>query len=111
MMKQFTLAPRTQLDDRRHSAVTQGRWHRRVGRILLFGAAFGGGVEMVLNAVLGGTLPPVTLRSMLEAAGIARMPGPFGLLLDSPLWIVLLIAAAIPYAMAAHQFMKQKPHP
>jgi hypothetical protein len=30
-------------------------------------------------------------------------------IIDSPLWVVLLVAAAIPYALAVHQFIKEKP--
>jgi len=108
MKKQFTLGPRTLLDDQCDGPVARGRWYRRVGRIFLLGAAFGGGVEMILKAFWGGAPSPVTLRSILEIAGIARMPAPIALALDSPLWVVLLVAAAVPYAMAVHQFVKQR---
>jgi len=109
MLKQLTVGPRTHLDAIRDGPVARGRWHRRVGRVLLLGAAFGGGVEMILRTVLGGTPPPVTLGSIVDAAGIAHIPPPIGLALDLPLWIVLLIAAAVPYAIAARQFVKQRP--
>ena len=109
MLKQFTGGPRTHLDPLRDGLVARGRWYQRVGRIFLLGAAFGGGVEMILRTVLGGTLPPVTLGSIVDVTGIAQVPPPIGLALDLPLWIVLLIAAAVPYAIAAHQFVKQRP--
>ena len=109
MLKQSTVGLRTHLDALRDGPVARGRWYQRVGRIFLLGAAFGGSVEMILRTVLGGTLPPVTLGSIVDVTRIAHMPALIRLALDLPLWIVLLIAAAVPYAIAAHQFVKKRP--
>jgi hypothetical protein len=109
MKKEFTLGPRTLADEGDHAS--RGRGYRRLGRIFLIGAALGGAVEMVSQFFLDGTVPPVTLRTMLDAAGIAHIPVPIGLILDLPLWMVLLFAAAIPYAMAVYQFDRHRSAP
>ena len=84
-----------------------------MGRIFLLGAAFSGGLEVLLTAFLGGRMP-VTLRTMLDLSemngyALAPIQIPIGLALDLPLWTVLLIAAAVPYAMAVHQSSKKSP--
>jgi hypothetical protein len=118
MKKQFPLKCRTQLEHEgtRERAVLRGRWYRRIGRIFLLGAALSGGVEMTYAAVLGGPKPAMTLRAMLDLSpsditrsDLASMQAPIALALDSPLWLVLLIAAAIPYTMAVHQFINEMP--
>jgi hypothetical protein len=108
MKENFTFAPRTHLHDEGDNVVARGRLYQRLGRIFLVAAAFGGGVEITVNALLGGTIVPVTLRSVLDVATDARMPGPIGLVVDSPLWVVFLIAAAIPYAISVCLFGKQR---
>ena len=85
-----------------------GRWYRRAGRLCLLVAAFSAGVE-ILVAEQG---PPVTLHSLFGLSPDITAPGLAPLkaaIVDSPLWVVLLVAAAIPYALAAHQFIKEKP--
>ena len=118
MKKQFPLKSRIHLEHEgtRERAVLRGRWYRRVGRIFLLGAAFSSGVEMTYAAVLGGPMPAMTLRAMLELSppdiarsDLAPLQAPIALALDSPLWLVLLIAAAIPYTMAVRQFINEKP--
>jgi hypothetical protein len=109
MKKDFTLAPRIRLDDRRDQAAERGRWDRRVGRIFLVAAVFAWGVQTILSAFFWGTMPPVTIGSMLDAAGIAHLPVPIAL--DAPLWVVLLMAAAIPYAIVVHQSVRYKDPP
>ena len=111
MKKDFTLAPRIRLGDRRDQAAERGRWDLRVGRIFLFAAVFAWGVQTILSGFGGGTLPPVTIGSMLDAAGIAHLPHPIALALDAPLWIVLLMAAAVPYAIVVHQSVRSKDPP
>jgi hypothetical protein len=108
MKKDFTLAPRIRLDD---NAVERGRWDQRVGRIFLLAAVFTWGMQTILSAFFWGTLPPVTIGSMLDAAGVAHARLPIALALDAPLWIVLLMAAAIPYAILVRQSVRDKDPP
>ena len=68
---------------------------------------------MFVTAVLGNRMP-VTLGAMLDLSPpemarsvLAPIQVPIGLALELPLWAVLLIAAAVPYAMAVHQSSKK----
>jgi hypothetical protein len=113
MLKEHTYGSRTHRDDQRDGSAARERLYRGIGRIFLLGAAFSGGLEVIFTAVLGSRMP-VTLRAMLdlspsEMTGYALAPIqiPIGLALDLPLWTVLLIAAAVPYAMAVHQSSKK----
>ena len=108
MKKDFTLASRIRLDD---NAVERGRWDRLVGRVFLLGGVFTWGMQTILSAFFWGTLPPVTIGSMLDAAGVAHARLPIALALDAPLWIVLLMAAAVSYAIAAAQSVRPKDPP
>jgi hypothetical protein len=98
----------------RQHPVALGRWYRRAGRVCLLGAGVIGGVE-IFSAVEGGILPPVTLRSVLAlspdvtAPGSALIRAAIELAVDSPLWVLLVIAAAIPYALAVQRFIKENP--
>jgi|SRR5215471_9378839 len=109
MKKDFTLARRTELYDERDGMVARGRLCRWIGQIFLLGAALGVGMEMILHAVEGGEPPPVTLRVFLDIASITQLPAPIRLVVDSPLWIVLLIAGAIFHATAVCQSAKERP--
>jgi hypothetical protein len=90
-----------------------GRWYRRAGRACLLAAAFSGGVE-IFNAGQGDGLPPVTLCSVFSlspnvtAPSVASLKAVIEIVVDSPLWISLPVAAAIPYALAIHRFFKEK---
>lgn len=95
----------------RQEVIALGRWYRRVGRFCLLAAAIAGGVE-TFNSLEGTTLPPATLRSLLDlspdatAPGIAPLRAAIEVAIDSPLWAMLLVAAAIPYALAIERFLK-----
>ena len=95
------------------SRIALGRWYRRAGRLLLLAAAFSGGVEIVI-ANQDNLLPPVTLHSVfgwspdVTTPSLALLKAAIELAADAPLWVVLLLAAAIPYALAVHQFIKKK---
>jgi hypothetical protein len=116
-MNKFPFECRTRLD--RTNART-GKSSReqlyRIGRILLLGAAFAIGTQMVFNAVNGGGLT-MTLHAMLDLSpperaqsALAPILAPVGLVVDSPVWLVLLVAGAISFAIAAaHQFLKATP--
>ncbi len=115
MLKEHAYGPRTQRDDQRDGSIAREQLYRRIGRIFLLGAAFSGGLEVIFTAVLGNRMP-VTLRAMLDLSppemtqsALAPIQVPIGLALDLPLWTVLLIAAAVPYAMAVHQSSKKSP--
>ena len=113
MLKEQTYGPRTHRDDRRVGSITREQLYRRIGRIFLLGATFSGGLEVIFTDVLGSRMP-VTLRAMLDLSpsgmtgyALAPIQVPLGLALDLPLWTVLLIAAAVAYAMAVHQSSKK----
>ena len=95
----------------RQTVVAGGRWYRRMSRVCLVGAAVASGVE-IFEAQRGGPLPPVTLRSLLDlspdiaAPGIAPVRAAIELAVNSPLWVVLIVLAAIPYALAIKRFLK-----
>ena len=95
-------------------SVVRARLYRWAGRICLLGAAVSGSVE-VFNVARRDLVSPVTVRSVLElsphitASAFAPMRAAMELAVDSPLWIVLLVAAAIPYALAIQLFIKKKP--
>jgi hypothetical protein len=100
---------------RRQHALALGRWYQRAGRVCLVAAAISGGID-IYSAVRGGLLPPVTLRSVLNlspdvtAPGSALIRAAIELAVDTPLWILLVVAAAIPYTLAVHRFVKENPH-
>ena len=114
MKERFPLV-RTAYPERRtgrQHAVVFGRLYRRIGRACLLGAAICAGVD-VFNSVQGYSLPPVTLRSVLDLSPLVTGPSvaptmkvAIGLAVDSPLWALLIILAAVPYALAIERFLK-----
>jgi hypothetical protein len=113
MKERFAVARRVYPDDPRQpeGRIALGRWYRRAGRLCLLGAAFSAGVE-ILMVEQDKLLPPVTLHSLFGLSPDITVPGLALLkaaIVDSPLWVVLLVAAAIPYALAVQQFIKEKP--
>ena len=100
-------------DDRQH-AVALGRWFRRVGRICLLGAAVAGGID-IIDAVRGDLVFTVTLRSLLDlsppvtTSAFNPTQAIIEFVVGSPLWFVLMVIAAIPYALAIQRFAKEKP--
>ena len=112
MKERFKVARRAypELPRQPEGRIALGRWYRRAGRLCLLGAAFSAAVE-ILMVEQDKLLQPVTLHSLFGLSPDITAPGPATLkaaIVDSPLWIVLLVAAAIPYALAAHQFIKGK---
>jgi hypothetical protein len=109
MKERYALVRRTYPE--RQRMVNSGRWYRLIGRLCLVGAAITGGVE-IFYAWWGVPLPPVTLRSMLDlssvatATAIAPVQAATKLAVDAPLWVVLIVLAALPYAMAIQCFLK-----
>ncbi len=112
MKERFAAVRRAHFD---HDTIEQrpvvlGRLYRRVGRVCLMAAAVCGAVE-VTSAAQGGMLPPVTLRSILDlpaditAANFVPLRAAIEFTVDSPLWVVLLIVAAIPYALAIYSYL------
>lgn len=83
-----------------------------IGRVRLLGASICGGVD-VFNSVRGRLLPLVTLRSVLDLSPLVAGPSvsptikvAIGLVVDSPLWVLLIVLAAIPYALAIERYLK-----
>jgi hypothetical protein len=115
MDDRFTLIRRAYLEHRRvpHQPSVLGRCYRLAGRACLLGAAISGCME-IFNAFRGEHLPHFTLRSVLDlsphgtTAGLAPMQSAIQLAVDSPLWVVLVVAAAIPYGLAVHRFLREK---
>jgi hypothetical protein len=115
MKERFLLTRRAYLEQRDalQRPIALGRWYRRVGRVCLLAAAFCGGVE-IFSAIQGDTLSPVTLRSVFNlspdvtAPSMAFLKAAVELAVDSPLWILLIIVAAIPYAFAVYRFFREK---
>jgi hypothetical protein len=112
MKERFTLVRRAYPERvSRQTVVAHGRWYRRIGRVCLLAAAVAGGVE-IFDTLRGVQLPPLTLRSVLDlspdvaAPGIAPLQAAIELVVDSPLWIVLIVAGAIPYGLAIERFLK-----
>jgi hypothetical protein len=109
MKERYALVRRTYPE--RQTVIAGGRWYRRIGRVCLVGAAVASGVE-IFYAWRGVPLPPVTLRSMLDlspdipAPGIAPLQAAIELAINAPLWTVLIVLAAIPYALAIERFLK-----
>jgi hypothetical protein len=95
-------------------SVVRARLYRWAGRMCLLGAAVSGSVE-IFGAGQGNTLPLVTLRSLfglspdVTAPSLQPLKVAIEFVVGSPLWIVLLVAAAIPYALAVQLFIKEKP--
>jgi len=93
--------------------IALGRWYRRAGRICLLGSAVTGGVE-IFGTVQGDPVSPVTLRSLLNLSLQVTAPAfnPAQTIIEfvvgSSLWFVLMVIAAIPYALAIHRFIKEK---
>ena len=113
MKDRFTLVRRTHTERGSISqhAAALARWYRGAGRACLVAAAICGGVD-VFNSVQGSVLPHVTLRSVLNLSplfmgtGFTQIQAAIELVIDSPLWALLVIAAAIPYALAIERFVK-----
>lgn len=109
MKERYTLVRRTQTECQ--AVVGSGRWYRLSGRLCLVGAAVASGVE-IFFAWRGVPLPPVTLRSVLDlssaatASGIAPLQAAAELAVDAPLWAVLIVLAALPYALAVERFLR-----
>jgi hypothetical protein len=89
-----------------------GRAYRAVGRACLAVAAMCGGVEIYRAFILREIAPQVTPRSLLEVPRWSRIEGSewfkpaFDFVLDASLWTLLLIIAAILYAIAIARFRK-----
>lgn len=109
MKERYALVRRTQTECQ--AVVGGGRWYRFSGRLCLVGAAVASGVE-IFCAWRGVPLPSVTLRSLLDlssaatASGIAPLQAAAELAVDAPLWAVLIVLAALPYALAVERFLK-----
>ena len=111
-MNKHPLELRTRLDvDHTQGAAHSRERLYRVGRILLIAGAATIALEMVINAVYG-IESPLTLRSIFDLAPqsvLARILAPVGFILDKPLWLLLLVAGAAPYAVAAvDQLLKER---
>lgn len=115
-MNKLRFELRTHLDHKRgrEAALSRERLYR-IARLFLFGAAVTIGLDMVFNALNGGgTL--ITLRSIFglsqqdgARSALALILTPIELIIDAPLWLLFLVAGAIPYAIAAvHQFLKEE---
>jgi hypothetical protein len=109
MKERYALVRRTHPE--RQIIVASGRWYRSIGRVCLLAAAAASSVE-IFYAWQSVPLPPVTLRSILELSSAAAAPGiaphqaVIELLVDSPLWILLIALAAIPYGLAVGRFLR-----
>src|SRR5689334_24918033 len=112
-MNKLPFELRTRLDDAQGSAGSRERLYR-VGRIFLFAGAATIGLEMVINAVYG-IRSALTFRSIFDLApqsALAQILAPIGFILDKPLWLLLLVAGAAPYVVAAvDQLLKEKTRP
>ena len=116
MKERFMLTRRAYLEhqDAPQHPIALGRWLRRVGRICLLGAAVAGGID-IIDAVRGDLVFTVTLRSLLDlsphvtAAAFSPTQAIIELVVGSPLWFVLMVIAAIPYALAIQRFNEEKP--
>jgi len=114
MKERFLQTRRTYLErqDALQHPIALGRWYRRVGRVCLLGAAIAGSIE-IFSAIQGDRVSPVTLRSVFNlspdvtAPSMAPIKAAIELAVDSPLWIVLIVVAAIPYGLAAYRFFKE----
>ena len=95
----------------RERAVALGRWYRRAGRLCLLGAAVSSSIEIV-NAIRGDFVSTITPRSVLDlspdapAMSFAPMRSVIEFAADAPLWLLLVIAAALPYALAVQRFIR-----
>jgi hypothetical protein len=113
MKDRFALVRTTHTERRSISqhAAALATWYRRAGRACLVAAAVCGGVD-VFNSVQGSVLPHITLRSMLNLSPLFMGPGftqiqaAIELVMDAPLWALLVVAAAIPYSLAVERFIK-----
>jgi hypothetical protein len=109
MKERYAIVRRTYPES--HALVDGGRWCRLIGRVCLLGAAAASGVE-IFYAWRGVPLSPVTLRSMLDlssapmAWAIAPLRAATELAVDAPLWVVLIVLAALPYALAIQRFLR-----
>lgn len=113
MKERFALGRKAYIEPQSAGQYTAAlaRAYRGAGRLCLLGSAVSGGIDLV-NSVQGSVLPPVTLRSMLDLSpnlNIAVLPhvqAAIGLAVDSPLWVLLVLAAAIPYGLAVERFIR-----
>jgi hypothetical protein len=113
MKERFALGRKAYVEPRSTGAhaVALAGVYRSAGRLCLLGAAVSGSVDIV-NSVQRSVLPTVTLRTLfdlspnLNGAGLAHVEAAIGLAVDSPLWVVLLLAAAIPYGLAVERFIR-----
>jgi len=113
MKERFALVRRVypEPEGRRERAVTLGRWYRRTGRLCLLGAAVSSSIDIV-NAIRGDFVSTVTPRLVLDlsphatAMSLAPIRMAIEFAVDAPLWLLLVIAAAIPYALAAQRFIR-----
>ena len=109
-MNKLPFELRTRLDDAQGATVSRERLYR-IGRIFLLAGAGTIGLEMVVDAIYG-IGEPLTLRLLFDAAPgsvLAQILAPIGFILDKPLWLLLLVAGAAPYAVAAvDQLIKER---
>jgi hypothetical protein len=95
-------------------ARTVGRAYRAVGRACLAVAAVCGGVEIYRAFILRDFASQVTPRSLFEVPRWSRIEGSelfkpaFDFVLDASMWAILLIIAAIFYAIAIARFSKAR---
>ena len=103
-MNKHPLELRTRLDvDQAPGAAHLRERLYRVGRIFLFAGAGTIGVEMIIDAIYGAG-SSLTFRSIFDLAPesvLAHILAPLGFILDKPLWLLLLVAGAATYAVAA----------
>jgi len=113
MKERFALGRRPHIEPQstQERAFVLGRVYRGVGRLCLMAAAVCGSVD-ALNSAQGSVLPYVTLRSLLDlspqfdGSGFAHIRAAAELAVNLPLWVVLVVAAAIPYALAVERFIR-----
>ena len=114
-MNKHPLELRTRLDvDHAPGAAHARERLYRTGRIFLFAGAATIGLEMVIDAMYGiGSF--LTLRSIFDlvpGSVLDRLLAPMGFILDKPLWLLLLVAGAASYAVAAvDQLLREKTRP
>ena len=113
MKERFALGRKVYVEPRStgEHAVALARVYRCAGRFCLLGAAASGGID-VINSVQRSVLPPVTLRTLLDLSpnlngvGLAHAQVAIGFAVDLPLWVLLVLAAAIPYGLAIERYIR-----
>jgi hypothetical protein len=92
---------------RHHEAIAIGL--RFIGRLCLIGAAMYGGFE-IFNALTGEISTSITLRMVLDLSPYRQiidiwfMQRAADFILDTRMWVLLLVFAALPYFAAVSHF-------